>query len=229
MVDGGSAIPVLAFWDFAAAFPSVAHEWLFRTLRFIGAPLGLLNLIRGMYLCNCAFLACDGVVYLLFRVSAGILQGCPLSGMLFAVAIDPILRRFDVEVCQSGKGIIRACADDIGGALKSLKFLKVTKNICDDFRAISNLHLKPRKCVVIPTGAVLSAGLKKRITRWLEENIPEWSAFSVRDAAKYLGIMMGPKAGEVVWKAALGKWKDRSVAVAHSHAAASVSAHLYNT
>ena len=228
MRDGGCRIPILAFWDYAAAFPSVAHAWLFRALASAGAPDGLLSLVRGMYNFNCGYFCCDGKVFLLFCITGGVLQGCPLSGMLFAFAIDPVLRRFEGEVCAAGKGEVKACADDIGAALRSIVGLKVAKSIFDDAAEATNLRLKPAKCVLVPSGARLDRRLLARIKGWLHRNLPEWSNFVVCAAGKYLGFMMGPKAGQVLWNATLAKWKDRAVAVARTQSAASVSSFLYN-
>ena len=67
MRDGGCRIPILAFWDYAAAFPSVAHAWLFRALASAGAPDGLLSLARGMYNSNWVFLLRrEGLLALLY-------------------------------------------------------------------------------------------------------------------------------------------------------------------
>ena len=41
--------PLLALFDFAAAFPSVAHEWLFAVLAARGCPDGFINVVRAMY------------------------------------------------------------------------------------------------------------------------------------------------------------------------------------
>ena len=42
-------IPILVFWDFAAAFPSIAHEYLMSCLRAAGLPAGFLNLVAAIY------------------------------------------------------------------------------------------------------------------------------------------------------------------------------------
>eukprot|EP00972_Heterocapsa_arctica_P045683 6741317-Heterocapsa_arctica.AAC.1 len=48
---------------------------------------------------------------------SGVLQGCPLSGLLFAVSLDPYLRWMKHDIEDAGLGVIRACADDIGASL----------------------------------------------------------------------------------------------------------------
>ena len=48
-------IPIIAFFDYAAAFPSVAHAWLFAVLAALGVPTGLLNAISVLYRGNRGF------------------------------------------------------------------------------------------------------------------------------------------------------------------------------
>ena len=41
---GAHLLPLLAFFDFAAAFPSLIQEWMYLVRRFIGMPIGLFNI-----------------------------------------------------------------------------------------------------------------------------------------------------------------------------------------
>ena len=43
-----SKYPLLASWDYIAAFPSVAHRWLRLILPIIGFPRGVVSLVRFM-------------------------------------------------------------------------------------------------------------------------------------------------------------------------------------
>ena len=54
-------LPALAFWDFAAAFPSVIHEFLFLAIAFFGLPEGFCNLIEGIYYINLAYIDMSGL------------------------------------------------------------------------------------------------------------------------------------------------------------------------
>ena len=101
-----------AFLDYLAAFPSVSHEWLF-------AALGLRNLIGAHYCFVMAYTEIDGVMHFLYMIFSGVLQGCPWSGSLFALAIDPMLCRFEEELTSNKDVVVRACADDIGMALQN--------------------------------------------------------------------------------------------------------------
>ena len=63
-----------------------------------------------VYLDNDAFVECDGELKWLFCVISGVLQGCPLSGSLFVIVIDPLLflfkRKVEVERCGRAPTIL---------------------------------------------------------------------------------------------------------------------------
>jgi hypothetical protein len=40
--------PLIALWDFASAFPSLYHSWLFIVLEQIGAPSGFYQMVKAM-------------------------------------------------------------------------------------------------------------------------------------------------------------------------------------
>ena len=78
-------------FDFAAAFPSVLQAWLLLVLKAIQAPEGFMNTFISMYSEHHAYTRSQGGLVLMFKVFSGVLQGCPLSGTLFNVGIDPPL------------------------------------------------------------------------------------------------------------------------------------------
>ena len=85
-------VPIIALFDILAAFPSLGHPWLFATLRHLGLPQGLLNYALLIYT-NVAAYGFNGNLFsFLFWVVSGVLQGCPLAGTFFAIALDPFLR-----------------------------------------------------------------------------------------------------------------------------------------
>ena len=227
--DAERLLPILCFWDFAAAFPSVAHLFLMLVLSLSRAPQGFINIIEGMYAHNAAFTVCEGVSELAFWILSGVLQGCPLSGMLFALVMDPFLRCMKTTIQDKGLAQVRACADDVGAALKSVHVLKLFEPIFETAAVTANLRLKPKKCVVIPTSTVVDAALRCRIRRWLETNIPSWKAFNIASSGKYLGFHLGPSSADKQWVAPSAKWRLRASAIASTHSPASAASHLYNT
>ena len=87
----GSDPSLISLYDFAAAFPSMSHTWIPACLTALGIPSGAHDLTMSMYCLNLAHSAAGGALIPLFLILSGVLQGCPLSGFLFAVGVDLFL------------------------------------------------------------------------------------------------------------------------------------------
>ena len=61
-----------------------------------------------------AFVKTGGCQVFLFHITSSALQGCPLSGSVFAMCADPFSRALSSRIDDMGRGLTRACADDIG-------------------------------------------------------------------------------------------------------------------
>ena len=149
-VDGDPSLTSL--YDFAAAFPSMSNTWIAACLTALGIPSGAHNLIMSMCCLNLAHSAVGGALIPLFLILSGVLQGCPLSGFLFAVGVDPFLWWMYKVIELAGLGKIRVCADDIGIALKNISALLVLYPIFVAIERAAGPFLKPSKCVLEPVG-----------------------------------------------------------------------------
>jgi len=202
-------MPLLLLFDYAAAFPSVSHAWIRLVLQFIRFPSGLFSVVCGLYHKNQAFLGTpDGIVFM-FLVLSGVLQGCPLSGSLFVIVIDPLLHMFKVHLEDTGLGVPRACADDVGVALRHLKDICILCVFFSRYELISGLTLKPPKCVIVLTARTCSDHNCQVIKEWLSANCPVWRDMTVCAAAKYLGFYLGPSSAPLQWTKALAKFRDK--------------------
>ena len=83
----------LCFVDFDKAFDSVHRETLWHLLKSYGIPTKLVNMVKAMYKnCRCAVM--DETDHLeWFEVLSGVRQGCVMSGFLFLIVIDWVMRR----------------------------------------------------------------------------------------------------------------------------------------
>jgi len=207
-------MPLLLLFDYAAAFPSVSHAWIRLILQFIRLPSGLFAVVCALYHKNQAFLGTpDGIVFM-FYILSGVLQGCPLSGSLFVIVIDPLLHMFKLHLEDTGLGVPRACADDVGVALRHLKDMNILCLFFSRYTLISGLTLKPAKCVVVLTARACSDHNCQVIREWLTGNCPAWKDMTICPSAKYLGFYLGPAAAPLQWKKAIAKFRDR---VNHIH------------
>jgi hypothetical protein len=93
-----SQTPLLLLFDFAAAFPSLAHAFIFLALRAYNVPEGMYLFFVALYTDNKCYAVLGGVKRFLYNIFSGILQGCPASGSLSVLAIDPLFRMFKAKL-----------------------------------------------------------------------------------------------------------------------------------
>lgn len=136
-----------------------------------------------------------GVLVGSLPICSGIKQGCPLSGSIFALAIDPLIRRI---LAASVLHPIRvtAFADDIAIVVGNI-FLQLpgVMTIFALWGAISALRLNPLKTAILPLWHYDGAMLR----RWLRHFIPALACSGIADFAKYLGMLIGPGAAATQW------------------------------
>ena len=119
-------------------------------LETCGVPRASMNVIRSIYFDCRTYILVSGEKSFLCTVLSGVLQGCPLSGSLFALAIDPFLCLIDTVLENGRLGIVRACADDIGAAIKSSRVLNWIYSVFNCARLAAGLTVRTKKCVIVP-------------------------------------------------------------------------------
>ena len=184
---GHSDFPSGVFLDQAAAFASVAHSWISLALATIGVPDWLLIGVLALY-DNSAGIIGVGDSSIRIAMKAGIRQGCPASGSVWALIFDCVVRGL-VRLLAPRRGLVRAYADDLA---------LVLMNVLTDFPTV----LKFFDIVLLACGLALN--LKKtqvlNLSRKSNEQMARLLAFlgasqvQVRHWAKYLGVLLGPGA-----------------------------------
>lgn len=77
--------------DQEKAFDRVDHGFLFETLHVFGFGNVFISWIKLLYMNVSSILKIGGGLSQLIRIQKGIRQGCPLSGQLYALAVEPLL------------------------------------------------------------------------------------------------------------------------------------------
>ena len=192
------------FFDFQAAFPSVAHDFLMAALRAAGLPGWLTRFVEYLYEHNNCKMVVGGKLHTGFSSHAGIRQGCPLSPILFAVAVDVLLRRLRAKV----PGVeLRAFADDVAAVVSDLMLsVPSLHTVFHEFGRLSGLRLNLPKTVMVP----LFLGDRGAIAQEVIRDRPGWGGLRVADHAKYLGFVLGPGRGCKAYDKALSKYLDRA-------------------
>jgi len=90
----------LAFIDIRRAYDSVLHPVLWRLCAELGIDGRFLAMLQALYHNAAAVLDVDGVQLPAVPLECGVLQGSPLSCLLFDIYIDPALRALEVD-CEA--------------------------------------------------------------------------------------------------------------------------------
>ena len=180
-----STIPeVIVSLDAEKAFDRVEWSFLFFVLQKFGFPLEFISWIKLLYANPVASVHTNGLQSATFPLYRGTRQGCPLSPLLFAIAIEPLA----IWLRQEGgfEGITRArtvhklslYADDLLLYMSNpAASLPVVLNILDKFGSYSGYKLNLHKSELLPIN-------------YLARNIPpDFFPFKyATDGFKYLGV-----------------------------------------
>jgi len=194
----------VVFFDFKAAFPSVSHRFLMHSLRSIGLPDHALAFIDVLYSHNNCIISHKGCQFEGFGMHSGVRQGCPISPLLFAAAVDILLRRLRQQIPNVA---VRAFADDIGMVVEEWEVHgRIAQTIFSEFANMSGLKLNLPKTVVIP---LWPKGMDE-LQQQSNHGDFIWDSIKISDKGKYLGFSSGPGKGHSSWDAPLKKYSSRA-------------------
>ena len=192
-------------FDMINAFPSVYHPYLWAVLSKLGLPSIFVRGLQKLYANNKHRIKLAGKLYCGPHVTIGIKQGDPLSMILFALCLEPLLRHLE-KLLDLAREMAGAFADDIGVVIADIRNTAPDlAKLFELFGKLSNLWLHPMKSVLIPLMPGVSLDAFKSE---LASIVPSWSMFSVTLAADYLGFKLGPDAHFTFWNSALKKAND---------------------
>ena len=104
-----------------------------------------------------------------FSVESGVRQGCPLSMLIFTLALDPLIRALTSQL-EPAEVLIRTFADDIAIVAEDLDTIfregdNTGKRVADVleetfsmWEGISGLNVKTKTCICIPCGGPFLRG-----------------------------------------------------------------------
>jgi hypothetical protein len=217
--------PAIFLFDLLAAFPSLSHQWLFVVLRKMGVPRKFIKALKALYKDCFATITLGGRRLRWILMLSGIRQGCPASGSLFALVIDPCLR-YLISKIGPKHGIVNAYADDIAAVIRDMfEAIGLIDNIFKLIGKATSLHLHPGKVQIIPLWRYEAESIRERI-RSLAPRLVE---AKIQSCGKLLGIFVGPGADEFQWKATIEELKSRSRYLASLNLAWSGVAPLYRS
>lgn len=81
----------VGFLDYANSFSSVAHQALVDAVRGAGTGEAFSECVEELYRANTTCVVAAAGTTEPIPIGAGLRQGCPLSGLLFNLVVDPVI------------------------------------------------------------------------------------------------------------------------------------------
>jgi len=177
---------------------------MFEVLTKQNVPDQYVNAIRQLYKGNMQFIQLEGVTSPSFCIKSGVRQGCPLSLILFALALDPVL----VYLSKLGpqNTLTRAYADDIGIVLADVQDFD---KLAEPFKILAeaaNLEVNIGKTYLIPLFDATLTAVQEIISNMA------WAQVGIElEEAKYLGFQVGRRTNATNnFRSAMVKFRDRA-------------------
>ncbi|GIX68893.1 retrovirus-related Pol polyprotein from type-1 retrotransposable element R2 [Caerostris darwini] len=171
----------VAFLDISNAFGSLPHSAIRDCLQAIGVGDTFLHLVLEAY---SSILTADTRTESI-KISCGVKQGCALSGLLFNLCIDPVLRAIQGDAAEHR---VLAFADDLVLLADSADQLQANLHRVNDLLHQISLSLNPAKCKSLHICAGVPAGVRNTSFSINGLPIPAMAEF---DHARFLGKPVG--------------------------------------
>ncbi|XP_064464934.1 uncharacterized protein LOC135376255 [Ornithodoros turicata] len=174
-----------AFLDFSNAFGSIPHSAIIRAVEVAGAGPDFTAIISDLYSGNTSRVLTSGDSTAPIPMERGIRQGCPLSGLLFNLAIDPILR--DIQGPNRDHAIL-AYADDLTPLAEDPQLLQHRIDRIVTLASSLRLSLNPSKCRTLHISGHQPVGLRDTVFHINGRPISTMAEF---ESFNYLGRPVG--------------------------------------
>lgn len=145
----------LAFLDIADAFGSIPHEYIFGLLERIGLHKSFVQIISNLYEDTSSVYHCNGIISPSIKINVGVKQGCPLSMLLFSLAIDPVLQSLSSPFDFFGYVVapfhipVLAYADDIAIISSDGNQLQTMLDRVNCIATWMGIRFRPNKCATL--------------------------------------------------------------------------------
>ena len=158
--------------DFSTAFDRVDRSFLIKILKGLNLDEFSVRAIQTLYLDSKAVIEIIGFLSASFKIHRGVRQGCPLSGFLFIVFIEPLLQ--EIESTKAIEDFEKLCPKLVSYADNITCLIKIR---CIDrlFRLIDTFCKQTQMMINISKSEVLS--------------IPDLSPFKTVKETKTLGVL----------------------------------------
>ena len=185
------------FHDWKKAYDSVSRRYLLTLLARVGVPSTYINIIALLFEKNKAFPIMTDPHKITISMTSGLRQGCPLSPILFLLALDPLLTALE-SVPNIEKG---AWCDDLAVAFSEWKVVPSFLEKIDAYNQASGSSSNVAKSLFIST---------------TDTTVPmnilpsTWATAHIVESYKHLGVLRGPNISVVdIFAEAMAKLRAR--------------------
>lgn len=139
--------------DQEKAYDRVSRDWLWSVLRFYGIPDRITTMLKTYYQNASAKYKVNGVFTRLIKLQCGLLQGDPVSTLLYVLTIQPFLsylENADIGITVASRlGEIKlshvAFADDVWVFIRNSQAYEIFRSIGQQFSRVSNSKFNTSK------------------------------------------------------------------------------------
>lgn len=197
----------MAFLDIKAAYDQVDRKILWKKLALKGVPDNLIDVLKALFDSNASTVAVDGLQSAEFPLESGLLQGSPISPVLYSAFIDDLVADLNdmrgEERMLLGGRMFRCLlyADDIVLLSTSEPDLHRLLAICEEHSVMNRYKFGVRKCEMVSSRAL-------RVPATLYEE-----PLTVSSAFTYLGVPV--TANGVDWNCHINQMGTKALASAY--------------
>ncbi len=143
--------------DYTSAFDTLSHEYIHTSLAAWGFGPGIRGIVKTLYSDAHSMLYTNKLT-LPFPIERGIRQGDPLSMLLFAACLDPLLQNIQsnkyIQGFRMGPHQIKfiAHADDVNFFIRNQADIFSVRQTLKAFSEVSGLHPNADKCSLLNIG-----------------------------------------------------------------------------
>ena len=186
----------LVWFDLRNAFGSIPHQLLWFTMERLGLPPEMINIFQDIYQGSSFKVSNEVGQTEDIPQNRGVKQGCPLSPLIFNLAIEGLLRGVATASC-SGYDFTDslelrslAYADDLVIAASSEEDIRCMIDRIEEFTTFAGILFNVGKCASLST----TYRRGKRVVLQTEFTLTGTPIPAMRweDHYKYLGVLLGP-------------------------------------
>ncbi len=177
----------IAWLDITNAFGSISHDAISTALQAAGAGVELVEIIQDIYKdSTMSFLTSEGSTSDI-PCNAGVKQGCPLSGLLFNLVVNPILENVQ---CNEADHQISAFCDDLSLMASDPISLQNHLDKIVDFASKLSLTMNPSKSFSLHLAGRIVNGSRVQPTGFFLDGV-QIQPLAEFESVRFLGKPVG--------------------------------------